>query len=182
MSSLAIQSSLQVCIHSHHMELLLFIPKNPGTTIWRVLIPAWTVSNIPSVLPSTSWWHSPSGHVYTSLVDSPSSTSLTAQMFEIAARSVIDPSLATGKQFSWGVPAKNERVKSHFTDYDPRIREVLSKVPEGEWREFSAFAGPRLEKLTGWDKVVLIGDASHPLSGAFGSGAAFAMEDSWVLA
>ena len=29
---------------------------------------------------------------------------------------------------------------------------------------------------------MLIGDASHPLSGAFGSGAAFAMEDSWVLA
>jgi salicylate hydroxylase len=39
-----------------------------------------------------------------------------------------------------------------------------------------------LEKLIGWGKVVLIGDASHPLSGAFGSGAAFAMEDSWVLA
>jgi 2-polyprenyl-6-methoxyphenol hydroxylase-like FAD-dependent oxidoreductase len=30
--------------------------------------------------------------------------------------------------------------------------------------------------------VVLIGDASHPLSGAFGSGAAFALEDGWILA
>jgi salicylate hydroxylase len=30
--------------------------------------------------------------------------------------------------------------------------------------------------------VVLIGDASHPLSGAFGSGAAFALEDAWILA
>ena len=39
-----------------------------------------------------------------------------------------------------------------------------------------------MEKLIAWRKVVLIGDASHPLSGAFGSGAAFAMEDSWVLA
>lgn len=29
---------------------------------------------------------------------------------------------------------------------------------------------------------MLIGDASHPLSGAFGSGAAFALEDGWVLA
>jgi salicylate hydroxylase len=28
---------------------------------------------------------------------------------------------------------------------------------------------------------VLIGDASHPLSGAFGSGATFAMEDGWIL-
>lgn len=68
-------------------------------------------------------------------------------------------------------------------NYDPRIREALSLVPEGQWREFSAFAGPRLDKLTAWNgKVVLIGDASHPLSGAFGSGAAFASEDGWILA
>jgi salicylate hydroxylase len=59
----------------------------------------------------------------------------------------------------------------------------LSNVPEAQWKEFSAFAGPRLESLTAWDgKVVLIGDASHPLSGAFGSGAAFALEDGWILA
>jgi salicylate hydroxylase len=56
-------------------------------------------------------------------------------------------------------------------------------VPEGSWREFPAFAGPRLDKLTAWNgKVILIGDASHPLSGAFGSGAAFALEDAWILA
>ena len=29
---------------------------------------------------------------------------------------------------------------------------------------------------------MLLGDASHPLSGAFGSGAAFALEDGWILA
>jgi salicylate hydroxylase len=75
-------------------------------------------------------------------------------------------------------------------------------VTEGEWREFATFAGPRLNKITDWNKVALIGDASHPLSGkfichnlrfiimsranglpgAFGSGATFAMEDGWILA
>lgn len=65
------------------------------------------------------------------------------------------------------------------------------------------FAGPRLDSIIGWDnKIALIGDASHPLSGkisasalnplidgvsqlslgAFGSGATFAMEDGWILA
>jgi len=83
-------------------------------------------------------------------------------------------------------------------EFDPRIRNTLSLVREGQWKEFSAFAGPRLKKLTAWNKVVLIGDASHPLSGicsalldlfallneigAFGSGAAFAMEDGYILA
>jgi salicylate hydroxylase len=40
-----------------------------------------------------------------------------------------------------------------------------------------------METLSAWDsKVVLVGDSSHALSGAFGSGAGFAMEDGWVLA
>ena len=43
--------------------------------------------------------------------------------------------------------------------------EALSQVPEGDWKEFALFSGPCIENITGWDKVVLIGDASHPLAG-----------------
>lgn len=43
--------------------------------------------------------------------------------------------------------------------------EVLKQVPEGGWKEFSGYAGPFIENLTGWDKLVLIGDASHPSGG-----------------
>lgn len=68
-------------------------------------------------------------------------------------------------------------------EYLPDIKAALEKVPQGGWREFAAFAGPELAQLTAWDnKIVLVGDSSHALSGAFGSGAAFAMEDGWVLA
>ena len=56
-------------------------------------------------------------------------------------------------------------------------------MPKGGWREFAAFAGPALDTLVAWDnKIVLVGDSSHALSGAFGSGAGFAMEDGWILA
>jgi len=157
--------------------------KFTGTTIFRTLIPASSVSHIPDMTPATTWWHGPTGHMYSSLVDDPSESKPEEQMFEIAARDVCDPATVTGKRFSWGVPATKERVESFFTDYDPRVRETLAIVPEGQWKEFSAFAGPRLEKLVAWEgRVVLIGDASHPLSGAFGSGAAFALEDGWILA
>lgn len=61
------------------------------------------------------------------------------------------------------------QLKSELTvltqQYDPRVRDALSRVPEGGWKEFSAFSGPRLERLVGWGKVALLGDASHPLSG-----------------
>lgn len=89
--------------------------------------------------------------------------------------------------------------------FDQRVRDAIAVVPEGQWREFAGFSGPRLDATVGWDKVVLIGDANHPLSGrqsrpkfffffksntfvlmrwlgAFGSGATFAMEDAWILA
>jgi salicylate hydroxylase len=152
------------------------------------------------MISSTAWWHGPAGHFYNCLVDDPSETPEEEQMFEIAVHNVVPAASVKEKRFSWGIPATNERVESHFTEYDPRVREALSRVPDGLWKEFSSFAGPRLEKVTAWDKVVLIGDASHPLtgmsihviaifecptdiqSGAFGSGAAFAMQDSWILA
>ncbi|QKX58373.1 uncharacterized protein TRUGW13939_05495 [Talaromyces rugulosus] len=164
------------------------ITKFTGTTIWRTLIPAKSLSHIHDLFPDTSWWHGPSGHCYFSLVDDPSefldssTSSSSEQMIEVSCRYLIDPALDTEKRFSWGVPATNERVNVHFTQYDRRVRDALSRVPEGGWKEFSAFSGPRLERLVGWGKVVLLGDASHPLSGAFGSGAAFALEDGWILA
>lgn len=68
-------------------------------------------------------------------------------------------------------------------EYLPQIRQALSRVPPGGWREFAAFAGPEMDTLIAWEnKVVLVGDSSHALSGAFGSGAGFAMEDGWILA
>lgn len=59
---------------------------------------------------------------------------------------------------------------------------MIKLVPDGVWREFSAFAGKELDRIVEWDKVALVGDSSHPLSGAFGSGAGFALEvgQSWL--
>jgi salicylate hydroxylase len=124
-------------------------------------------------------------------------------LWEIAARAWHDPSTHSASKVSWGVPVANAHVESHFTvsvaltvrmqtqmeklitrqEYLPQIREALARVPDGGWREFAAFAGPELETLVAWDnKIVLVGDSSHALSGAFGSGAGFAMEDGWILA
>ncbi|KAK8069256.1 hypothetical protein PG994_005872 [Apiospora phragmitis] len=117
----------------------------------------------------------PTTHVYFSPVG--------AGLWEIAARAYHDPATHRASKASWGVPVANAHVESHFSDLLPDIRAALRRVPEGGWREFAAFAGPELTKLTAWDhRVVLVGDASHALSGAFGSGAGFAMEDGWVLA
>ncbi|KAI0008750.1 FAD/NAD(P)-binding domain-containing protein [Xylariaceae sp. FL0662B] len=149
--------------------------KFTGTTIWRSLLPWDDVRDLDPRFEITGWWHTPTTHVYFSPVGE--------GLWEIAARAWHDPATHSASKVSWGVPVDNKHVESHFTEYIPAIREALARVPQGGWREFAAFAGPELARLTAWDnKVVLVGDSSHALSGAFGSGAGFAMEDGWVIA
>ncbi|KAF2426592.1 FAD/NAD(P)-binding domain-containing protein [Tothia fuscella] len=163
-----------------------------GTTIWRALVPRAQLRNLDPRFDTTAWWHLPTSHVYFSPVSE--------DLSEIASREVQDPRIHGANKLSWGVPVTNEEVESHFTvssrtdsghlhpltdeqNYLPQIQAALKKVEAGAWREFAAFAGPELSQLRAWDnKVALVGDASHALSGAFGSGAAFAMEDGLILA
>ncbi|KAJ5797152.1 uncharacterized protein N7518_005692 [Penicillium psychrosexuale] len=150
-----------------------------GNSAFRVLIPKSRLAHIPDITTTTSWWWGEAGHVYLSDVDDEEESK--DPLFEITVRSYREPEIS-GKTVFWGIPATNEKVGSRVEAFDQRIKDAVSAVPEGEWREFATFAGPRLNKITDWDKVALIGDASHPLSGAFGSGATFAMEDGWILA
>ncbi|KAJ5177376.1 Monooxygenase FAD-binding [Penicillium coprophilum] len=150
-----------------------------GNSAFRVLIPKSRLAHIPDITTTSSWWWGEAGHVYLSDVDDEGE--IEDPLFEITVRSYREPEVS-GKTVFWGIPATNEKVGSRVEKFDQRIRDAVSAVTEGEWREFATFAGPRLNKITGWGKVALIGDASHPLSGAFGSGATFAMEDGWILA
>lgn len=96
-----------------------------GTTIWRVLIPLPSTSEIlddddDDVTTKTAWWHGPEGHVYLSPVDDLRDVLVPeydSRFLEISARHVEDPSMVMGsqKKYSWGVPATKERVESHFT-------------------------------------------------------------------
>ncbi|KAL3426778.1 salicylate hydroxylase [Phlyctema vagabunda] len=149
--------------------------KFTGTTIWRTLLPWDVVKDLDPRFEICGWWHGPTTHVYFSPVGE--------GLWEIAARAWQNPATHAASKVSWGTPVTNEIVEANFTEYIPAIREALKRVPQGGWREFAAFAGPELPHLVAWNnKVVLVGDSSHALSGAFGSGAGFAMEDGWVLA
>ncbi|KAF7552704.1 hypothetical protein G7Z17_g4113 [Cylindrodendrum hubeiense] len=150
-----------------------------GNTAFRVLVPKSSLAHLPDITHATAWWWGETGHTYFSEVDDESENP--DGLFEITVRSYHEPEIP-GKTVAWGIPATNERVASRVSEFDQRVKDAIDVVPEGQWREFAGYAGPRLDKITGWDKVVLIGDASHPLSGAFGSGATFAMEDGWILA
>ncbi|KAM0342025.1 hypothetical protein ACHAPU_009753 [Fusarium lateritium] len=67
------------------------------------------------------------------------------------------------------------RFNDGFTD------EVDLLIGADGIRSFDYFSRERLDIVVNHGSVALIGDASYPLSGAFGAGAAFALEDAYTL-
>lgn len=63
--------------------------------------------------------------------------------------------------------------------FTPEIREAIDKVPEGTWKEFSAFSGPRLRRVTAQGNIAIIGDASHPLLGEYASASGSGSGSTW---
>ncbi|ODN73690.1 hypothetical protein L202_07235 [Cryptococcus amylolentus CBS 6039] len=144
-----------------------------GKTAFRTLIPASAVAHIPNLPPASTFWHTAKTHVYTDFLD--------GGLFEIATRAEIANDPENGREkVSWGQKVGREDVVGYYDNYCETIRQVIAAPTE--WLEFAMFGGPRLESVISNGRIALLGDASHPLSGAFGSGAAFAFEDAYVLA
>jgi salicylate hydroxylase len=143
-----------------------------GKVAFRVLVSQDRVDHIPGIPHSATFWHTPDTHVYTDPLDN--------GLFEIATRAI--ESEEHGAKVSWGRTVDRSQVIHHYKDYHETVRAIIDVPRDGEWLEFAMFGGPRLASVTRGGRFVLTGDASHPLSGAFGSGAAFAFEDAYVLA
>ncbi|WWC67382.1 uncharacterized protein I206_101290 [Kwoniella pini CBS 10737] len=141
-----------------------------GKVAYRVIIPQSKVAHIKGIPKAATFWHTKDTHVYTDPLDN--------GLFEIATRAS-EPEEDI-KKVSWGQKVKPEQVQHHYDHYCETIKQVIA-APD-EWLEFAMFGGPRLESVISNGHIALLGDASHPLSGAFGSGAAFAFEDAYVLA
>lgn len=99
--------------------------------------------------------------------------------FEVTAR--IRRPIEGQDQVSWGRPFNFSSLLPEYEEFYEPIRQVLQLAAEGETQEFALFSGPRLESVVFDNAIALIGDASHPLSGAFGAGAGFALEDVYAL-
>lgn len=106
-------------------------------------------------------------------------TPLDENDLEITAR-VKDQS-GGDERASWGRNTSVEAFTQLYADFKPPLQQLLKLVTYAQ--KFDVFAGSRLETaIDGSKSIALVGDASHPLSGAFGAGAGFALEDAYVLA
>ncbi|KAK3328578.1 hypothetical protein B0T19DRAFT_357199 [Cercophora scortea] len=150
-----------------------------GQSAYRTLISTASVdahllaTSTPTVPKGPIFWHNVGGkYVFT--------CPLGGDVFEVTAR--IRRSPDSQDQVSWGQPFDLHQLLPEYTEFCPTVRAILALAAEGQTQEFAMFSGPRLESCVGFGSVALLGDASHPLSGAFGAGAGFALEDAYTLA
>ena len=100
--------------------------------------------------------------------------------FEVTTR--IRRPLEGQNHASWGRQFHFDTITSEYDEFCEPVRRVVQLAAKtGGTQEFPLFSGPRLQSIVSHGSVALIGDASHPLSGTFGAGAGFALEDTYTL-
>jgi salicylate hydroxylase len=91
-----------------------------------------------------------------------------------------DSSKADSEEESWTLEGSAEKMREAFADFEPRIQKLLSFIPSTlKWKLVER------EPLERWvdhsGRVVLMGDACHPMLPYRAQGAAMAVEDAAVL-
>ncbi|KAM5379674.1 hypothetical protein ACJZ2D_003868 [Fusarium nematophilum] len=147
--------------------------KYNGQSAYRTIISRADVKALGTIPEAPIFWQNLHGrYVFT--------CPLGGNDFEVTAR-ISRPSEGQD-HVSWGRPFDFKTLVNEYDEFDERVRKVVQLAAEqGETQEFALFSGPRLERVVALDAVAFIGDASHPLSGAFGAGAGFALEDVYAL-
>jgi salicylate hydroxylase/6-hydroxynicotinate 3-monooxygenase len=80
---------------------------------------------------------------------------------------------------SWSTRGDLGELRAAFADFHPEVRAVLEAAPEVyKWGIFERDPLPRWSR----GRVVLLGDACHPMTPYMASGASMALEDAVVLA
>jgi 6-hydroxynicotinate 3-monooxygenase len=78
------------------------------------------------------------------------------------------------------MPADVDEMRAAFVDFHPDVRRMLAGAPQGSVAKWALFERPPCFEF-GTGRVVLIGDACHPMRPFMSQGAAMALEDSVML-
>jgi salicylate hydroxylase len=80
----------------------------------------------------------------------------------------------------WTIPAPLDEFLAEFASFDEGTRTVISQPVRGQVFKWGLFGRPWLEQWS-HGRVVLLGDAAHPMLPFLGQGAANALEDAMIL-
>lgn len=80
----------------------------------------------------------------------------------------------------WNIPAPLDEFLEEFSSFDQGTRTIISRPAYGQVFKWGLFGRPWLEQWYA-GRVVLLGDAAHPMLPFIGQGAANAIEDAMIL-
>ncbi|KAI0820847.1 FAD/NAD-P-binding domain-containing protein [Trametes gibbosa] len=149
-------------------------PAEPtGDAAYRAVIPTELLLKDPDLkgfvdIPEMTGWMGPGRHIMAYNIRAKKEFNLV----------LIHPD--DGSVESWTAEGSAEKMRADFADFEPRIRKLLSFVDSTlKWRLMDR------QPLQRWvhpsSKVVLLGDACHPMLPYRAQGAAMAIEDAAVL-
>lgn len=80
----------------------------------------------------------------------------------------------------WNHVARREDLLGEFAEWHPDVRAIIDATPDDQCLLWALYTR---QPLTSWTngRIVLLGDAAHPMTPFYGMGAAMAIEDACVL-
>jgi salicylate hydroxylase/6-hydroxynicotinate 3-monooxygenase len=141
-----------------------------GRTAYRGAFPATLLSSVDIGTARTTWWGK-DRHVMVSF--------LTAKRDEVGFITNQPERAGRMTKDSWSMTGDLADMRAAFATFPLDVQRVLAAAPEVHtWGIYER------DPLPAWSKgrVVLLGDACHPLTPYMASGAAMALEDAVVLA
>lgn len=141
------------------------VPVFAGASASRCVLPAEAAGPLP--MRAVGLWLSPTAHV----VHYPIRGGRELAIVVIAKED--------WESRAWDAAAERAQVLDKVSAFHADLRAVLAAAPQ--WRRWSLH---RLPTLSAWsrDRVVLIGDAAHPMFPYLAQGGVMALEDAWCLA
>jgi len=88
---------------------------------------------------------------------------------------------ATWREEGWNTPASTSEFLADYADFHPDVTGLIAAAPAQSLIKWGLFVRPPIAR---WNngRVLLLGDAAHPILPFLGLGAALAIEDGVVLA
>jgi salicylate hydroxylase len=80
----------------------------------------------------------------------------------------------------WNCPAGVEELLAAYEGWHPSVRDVMARAPAGRLIKWGIFSRPPRDVWV-QGRIVLLGDAAHPMQPFLGLGAAMAIEDGTIL-
>jgi salicylate hydroxylase len=145
-------------------------PRFTGNVAWRGLLHR---GDVPESLLPPQWaniWMGPGGHVVVYYLRG-------GELINFVAVREQDDWL----EESWNAPASLRDLLHDFADWDPALFQLLSHADPKTCFRWALFDR---DPISNWhrDRILLLGDAAHPMLPFLAQGAAMAIEDAWVLA